>query len=372
MPARDKLVYLFTTAGFSKPTYRRGILDLLAYPLGHIERFSYRRSDIHPSVDQLLSSATERKGMVVFVDTDPGRNPTYMPLRWVSIREPVPSLGSGPAHEPEERVKFFLQIGEYVEYQTSKDFRQWHQQLTFLDAIREVEAKGPRYFVVPGENVLGRARATRQLDWENLVTAVSKSSKLSDAVFLRLDHLRLYPGDQTEVELRPYVHGARTYLLRPGQAYLLGFDIFAKQSPTPSKAKAPNVTLTCSSELVNTTKPFQSVVSGLMQQFAILSCKRTIEETRAALSAEIDEPVKDAVNTPNPVLLLEISVSRRTLRTFLALVFLGGLLVSSDKEALGVFLCSPGLWVWIAKFVGSAFLTGAAYLAFRKLPSGQG
>jgi hypothetical protein len=297
---------------------------------------------------------------------------TYVPLRWVNILETIPPLVSDRGHDPEDRVQFFLQIGSYVEYKMSASFRQWHADLSPLDAARDVTGGGARYFVVSGPNIFPSPQASDLLRWENLVTAVSQSSRFSNAIFLRLDHLRSYGRKQAEVHLSPYHHGRRSYPLTPGQAYQLDFDVFANPHATRSQKDSGVVTLTCSSELVEITKPFQSVVSGLVQQSAILSCKRTIEETRAALSIEIREPIEAVVNTANPVLLLEMGVSGRKLLAFLVCVFLGGLLVSSDKEAMAAIFCSPALWAWLAKFVGSAFLTGAAYLAFRKLPSGQG
>lgn len=113
------------------------------------------------------------------------------------------------------------------------------------------------------------------------------------------------------------------------------------------------------------------MVSGLVQQHAILSCKRTVEEAESALSVEIGEPVENIVNTSNPVFLLKMDVSRQILVAFIVLVFMGSLLVSSDKDALAVFTCSPDLWGWLAKIAGSALLALAAYLGFRKFPSGQ-
>jgi len=371
MPVKDEIVYIFTTAANSKPAYRRGILDLLTYPAGHVQQFSYRRSDIHPSLNKLAIAANERNAVVIFVDMDQG-GATYLPLRRVNILEVSPPLASDRQQDPEERVKFFLQLEDYVEYRKSVGFRQWHEALSPLDAVREVRGGRDRYFVVSGPNVFSATHASELLSWENLVTAVSQSSRFRDGIFLRLSHLTPYRGQGPEVHLNPYSHGPRSYPLRPTQAYQLDFDIFVKPSTTPSRSQSPVVTLTCSSELIEVTKPFQSVVSGLVQQCAILSCKRTIEKTRAALSIEIREPIEAVVNTANPVLLLEMSVSRGMLWAFVVLVFFGWLLLSSDKEAMAAISCSPALWVWLAKFFGSAFLTIAAVLAFRKLPSGQG
>jgi hypothetical protein len=305
------------------------------------------------------------------VDLDPNLVATYVPLRRVTILEITPPLVTDPTYNPDERVKLFLQLGSYIEYKSSGDFRQWHQHLAVLDATREVKANRAKYFVVPGPDVFSTPQAPEQLSWEYLVNAVGHSARFRDSIFLRLSHVRSYGPRGADVRLGTYREGPRTYLLRPGQAYQLDFDIFVKPGAAPSQGQSPIVTLTSSSELITATKPFQSVVSGLVQESAIISCKRTIEETRAALTIEIGEPVKDVVNTPSPVLLLDVSVSRRVLWVFLVLVFLGGLLVSSDKDALGVILPAPALWLWLAKFAGSVLLTIAAFMAFRKLPSGQ-
>ena len=360
-------VYFFTTAADTKPTYRRGILDLIAYPPGHIIQFSYRRSDIHRSVLSTEREHVFKNGVVVFVDTerDKPQEGTYVPLRWVEILRIYPPASQ--SHEPEDRIKFFLQIGSYVEYSGGARLGQWDGVLKALDKVRQREAEGQRYFVVSGENLVGTKVPSDHVGWERLVRALSDSSRFRDAVFIRLHPLASFRTAAREVKLRPYRDGPRAYVLRPGQDYQLDFDVFIKTVRTA----APRVTLTCSGEIIKTTKPFQSVVSGLVKQYAILSCKRTIEEAESALSVEIGEPVADVVNTPNPVFLLKIDVSRRILVAFIVLVFMGSLLVSSDKDALAVFNCSPDLWVWLAKIAGSALLAWAAYLGFRKFPSGQ-
>jgi hypothetical protein len=367
----DDVIYIFTTAGKSKPTYRRGILDLLAYPAGHIQQFSYRRSDIHPLMSKLIRPGKNKKGVVVFVDVDAQRIATYVPLRQVAITEIYPALGSDPPRDPEERVKLFLLLDDYVEYPTAASPRLWHEALLCLDTVREVQGERARYFVVPGPVVFDPLHASELLTWENLVRAVSQSARFGNAFFLRLNHLKSYRRRRKEVRLVADQYGPRSYSLTPGHAYQLDFEVFANPNSTRSQKDAGKVTLTCSSELVEITKPFQSVVSGLVQQCAILSCKRTIENTGAVLSVEIVEPEEGVVNTPNPVLLLQVSVSRPVLIWFVILVFLGGLLVSSDKDALATFTCSPELWVWLAKFFGSILLAAAAFLAFRKLPSGR-
>jgi hypothetical protein len=371
--ANDEIIYLFTTAGEAKPTYRRGILDSLTYPTGHVQQFSYRRSDIDPLVNPRVSSVTDAKAVIVFVDMDEQHVPTYMPLRWVTLLDlrPLLCLDNDPRYDPEEKVRFFLQLEDYVEYQEPGGYRQWHESLRILDAAREARKGGGRYFVVTGPNKLSAPKAG-QLSWENLVTAVSQSSRFRNAIFLRLNHLRPYGRELADVPLNPYGDGPRTYLLRPGQDYQLDFDIFVGSGTTSSQSRSPVVTLASSSELITTTRPFQSVVSGLVQQFTILSCKRTVEETRAGLSVEIDEPVIGVVNTPNPVLLLDVRVSRGTLVLFLVLVFFGSLLISSDKDVLPIVLGAKDLLVWLFKIAGSVCFAGAAYLAFRKLPSGQG
>lgn len=373
----DKLIYLFTTAG--KPTYRRGILDLLSYPTGHIQQFSYRVSDIHPAAYERLTSTKQEDAVVVFVDMDAQDVATYVPIRWVKILETV----APSSDDPEEKAKLCLQLESYIGYQTAADLKAWHYNLSvWLDSVRNEKKRGERYFVVAGHNVFESPPGSGQPSWENLVNLVSKSSRLGDAIFLRFDHLTSYGQPRAKVQLKPYRDGPRTYMLRPGQNYRLDFDVFVKQIGGSSQTGAPNVSLISSSELVVTTKPFQSIVSGLVQQFAVLSCKRTVERIKAALSVEIAEPKPPMVNTPNPVLLLEVSVSTKTLCWFLVLVFFGGLLVAFDKDALAGFLGLVGgssqsfaaswlsLSLLFVKCAGSVLLACAAYLAFRKLPSG--
>jgi len=373
MPASVDILYLFTTAANSKPTYRRGVLDLLTYPAGHVLPFSYRRSDIADPVDSLIAPGRETPAVVVFVDFDPKLPTAYLPLRRVSILEVSPPLRPGSTTDPEERIEFFLRLEEYIEYNPAEDFRQWHNALTALDTAREVKGNRARYFVVAGRNVFDPPRGQEQLNWENLVKAVAESTRFGDSIFLRLGRVAAYGSGRNDAPLNPYREGRpRTYLLRPGHAYQLDFDVYVKPGTAALRGRSPKVTVTSSSELIITTKPFQSVVSGLVQQSAIISCKRTIEDTRAALTVEIDEPIPDVVNTPGPVLLLDLSVPRWVVVGFCILVFLGSLLVSSDKETWAELVCSAAVWTWLAKIAGSGLLAVAAFMAFRKLPAGQG
>ena len=48
------MLFIYTGADEKSPTYRRGILDALSYPAGHVMEFSYRvkyiEKSLHPKV----------------------------------------------------------------------------------------------------------------------------------------------------------------------------------------------------------------------------------------------------------------------------------------------------------------------------------
>jgi len=53
-------------------------------------------------------------------------------------------------------------------------------------------------------------------------------------------------------------------------------------------------------------------------------------------------------------------------------VFLGVLLTSTSKEFFDdICFTHPTFWAVAAKFIGAVFVAIAAYLGFRKLPSGS-
>jgi hypothetical protein len=364
---KNGIVLLFTTAEEKKPGYRRGILDTVCYPAEHRIRYSYRRKHIQ---DDLCKSGAlrNRNALVVFVDVDEQGQPTYFPLRRVRIVDIEPPMMDGKPDDPEQRFIFSISLGEFVAYDSSRDSQQWHPFVATFDDKRGFKDKTPSYFVIPAkDDFSGRTRPCLAA-WESLVKFLSESHKLRDAVFLSVGHpYEGHPG-KSQVPLKEYKAYGPTYHVRPGKVYKLDLALYER----PDATRRTQLKLSSSSETLEVNPPFQSVVSGLAQQTAIIACKRTIGETIAVLSVGLREPTKEAINTPNPVFLLRIAIWWPILVGFLLLVGLGSFLLSVDKDVVREAFpwTLPAVTALLSKALGSVFLVGAAHLAFRKLPSG--
>ena len=371
MPDAEQVLVIYTTATENKPTYRRGILDTLCYPNGHIQRYSYRRSQIQPA---LLDSIQRNEGMeavVVFVDIDNNKLATYFPLRFVRVLKPISANDDDGSLGPGERVNLALLLGDFVEYTDMPDERKWHSLVSRFDERRNFQNGTPTYFVIQAPNIFLRSERTTLMAWEAIVTAVSKSAKLRDAVFLRLNHLKTIDPSRADPKLLPYSRLRRMYEVRPAQVYELNLAVFEHPRGTPRDET--QLSVSCSNELVELDQPSQSIVSGLAEKSALVSCKRTVEDTIAVLTIKLKEPTRGVVNTPRPILHLHISLPGAILWTFVLLVFAGGLFVSADSNLIKEISATsyPVALALACKIVGSACLARAAHLALRQLPSGK-
>lgn len=64
-------------------------------------------------------------------------------------------------------------------------------------------------------------------------------------------------------------------------------------------------------------------MSGVTEKSTILACSRMIEDKIAALVISVEDDLDEIVNAPNPVIFCKVAVPRRTLITFVILVFVG-------------------------------------------------
>jgi hypothetical protein len=212
--------------------------------------------------------------------------------------------------------------------------------------------------------------------WEDLVRAVSKSSEFQSAVFLRLDHITPYASSRVSEQLHHYEDNRLVYRLAPGSMYRLNFSVFENLSSTAPPGKETRLkVLSGAKDILGAGQPFQSLVSGLVEKSTIINCKRTIENIITTLSILVDHEGSSSalVNSPNPTLFVRVSVSRWTLFGFLACVFLGGFSVTVGTDFMKELCVTshPVAMAAIAKVVGAVLLAAAAFLAFRKLPSGD-
>jgi hypothetical protein len=363
---QPQVVLLFTAAAKDKPMYRRGVLDALAYPSGHIIDYSYRAQQVQESLRTIEQVPHHGAAVIVLVDEAADHTVTYFPLRRVKILAGLPF----PRNQEiiaRERRRFSLELGDFVAYAHTQNPRQWNIPVSEFDAIREIKGNKPTFFVIQARDIFRAAKLPPLATaWEDVVVNVAQSNTFSQASFVRVDHLK----DSKTNDMLPNGNlDNRAYLLRPGSLSRLNITVYDRS------ASETKVEIKSSSEdLFSVNQPFQSVVSGLAEKTAFIACKRTVEDRTAILSIEVvaDANASNVVNSPNPVLLIKTALARGTVLWFVFLALFGAFFVSWDPELVRQLWCTPQYKFWglAAKGFGAALLTRAAWLAFRKLPSG--
>ena len=357
------MLLFYTGAEEKNPTYRRGILDCLSYPSGHMLNFSYRRQYIHP--DLLPRDLTGDAALIVYVDLDAHRKATYMPIRVVQVVKHASFRGVAER----ERLGFTFCLGDFVSYPgRGQDAHQhWHSRLAPFDAGRTVEDR-LEYFVIQSD--FNPSTSATAAGWEEVVAAVGHSNQLRNAVFVRLALRNLESSGAPPLK---QVAEQQVYQMRPGTVYALDLSVYRNPPADGGPAAEAKITLSRSSELLEVGQPFQSVVSGLAEQTALLSCKRTIEKNLVALGVTTEEPVANIVNTPHPFFLLRISLPWEDLALILFFVFLGSFLVALDKDSIATLFAERAAFLAVvSKWLGAGCLAAAAFIGLRKLPSGAG
>jgi hypothetical protein len=227
-------VYLYTTAGGTKLNYRRGILDALCYPNGHIIRYRYRLQEISPEV-QLLSNAANVPAVIIFVDslpkteTEKDLRVNHYPLRLCEITRmpPFDDLSNSPR---QRRVDLSLKLGEFVYYDSNMPSDQWHLELAAEDERRKISGSSSRYFVITASDRFRNKISTLPPSdkWEALTQFISKSTQMSKAVFLRFsDLVELEESAVSHKQVKPYFGGALTaYPVEPAKEYRLDITVF--------------------------------------------------------------------------------------------------------------------------------------------------
>ena len=360
------LVLFYTTATPTRPTYRRGILDCLCYPNGHVLQYSYRVRQIDPNLLSELPRGSH--GAIIFVDEASKGQFVYYPLRRVRILDGLPA-DQAVRLGPRERVSLFLELADFIGYAPAHNPMQWNDRITPFDDIRRIQDGKPDYFIIKAIDIFTRASVAHLSAWEDVVSNVAKSHDLADAVFLNLENPQGFESG-ISLALKQGSHVPH-YSVSPGEVYRLNMAVYE------AKGRETRLKLTSSSDdLVQVNQPFQSVVSGLSQKSARISCRRTTESKFIALGIEVMEDSsatdsKNVVNSPNPTLLIKIGFSTSTLLCFLFLVALGAFFVSWDPDFVKEISSTEKfkLWGLAAKAAGAALLALAAWIGFRKLPS---
>lgn len=186
-----------------------------------------------------------------------------------------------------------------------------------------------------------------------------------------------------QCEFSSYGENQKAYRLRPNSIYQLDLRVYDKRHAPDSTQE---VVIRSSSDLLAVSQPFVTGVGGPTDHSALIVCKRTVESTLATLVVDFQAPESTSsgrsgktLTTPTPPVsviaakpryLLQISPPRSLIFWFCGFVFLGAFLTSASVEFYKDFVCYPERWALASKMLGGISLSAAAYLAFRKLPSG--
>jgi hypothetical protein len=360
----DKIIYLFSSAPPDRPTYKRGVLNALCYPIEQQVELSYKKSYFGPLLFENRRNLKGRRGVFVFVDyKGDGDDHIFTPIRCVKI------LGV----DPKELAKKYLETTRtYVRVELGKLLM---YDPAWNEAIRSVPGRPRPYaqagsptYVIEGPDLFGTPGDISQRDiWDGLTEELSKAKSLRGCLFLATFHPRPFRGREP-CTLKPYGREQKAYRLRPKNIYRLDLRVYYPQNASiPAKDREINVR--SSSELLSVSQAFATAHGGPEDHSVLIECKRTIESTLATLVVDLANSLPDVV-AARPQYLLWVRPRLSIVWSFVIFVFLGFTLTSTSKEFYEAWFFCPEIWALGSKVVGAAFLALAAFLAFRKLPSG--
>jgi len=376
--AHDKVIYLFSSAPPDRPTYKRGVLNILCYPAGHQLELSYQKSYLQPPLFEEAPKLANRKGVFVFLDYKAsGKDHEFIPIRFVTILDVAPKE-TATRYLDTTRVHVRIQLGDLILHDAS-----WNSEVGSLPGRPKVyegasTASRGYFYVVEGRNLFPEHSDLSQRDiWDQITGKVANAKSLNDCVFLSTGHLRPFK-DGSPCTLEPYGAEQKAYQLEPNTLYRLDLRVYY-----PRASSDREIIVRSSSELLSVSQPF-ATAHGAEDHSVLIACKRTIESTLATLAIDVGAknlpagssqnfgplPVSSEVVAAKPRYLLSIEPSKMIVRGFVFLIFLGFLLTSTSKEFYSDFICSPEPVAVLSKTIGAICLAWAGYLAFRKLPSG--
>jgi len=335
---------------------------------------SYQRKYIAP---ELLrpNALRDRRAALVFLDrvkgegSQPPPDHHFIPIRSVRVVDATSAL-------PSNRVELTVELLSLIVPNdlSESSIRSLSQRPV---PYRTGALPGKHYyFVLEDDPVLAQPNAllSEPDTWEKLAGLVKSSQTLSDAVIISLSHLRNY-GEGRDCTLRVKGSGV-VYALRPNTIYELVLRVF-------DLAALTSLSIRSSSDLIAVTQAFPTTIGGLGTYRVILSCKRTLESSLAGIFVDVGDVASDGslrsvgakLLNAKPVYLANVSPAAPLLVAFIFVVFFGFLFSSLSKEffdesprfALGMASENVAL---VAKVAGAVLLAVAAWLGFRKLPSG--
>ena len=358
-----------------------GVLNALCYPSGHCMELSYQKSYVSPSIFENRKAWKDRTGYFVFIDYKGGKDGdhSFIPIRKVQVKKIYP-VEEAQEYADSTRIYFRIELGELILFK-----EEWNEQIKSVPSRPTPNSQPTCYVLGHSDFSPGSSKRSQRDIWDDLVVHVAASKSLNDCVFLSTGHIKEFENHQA-CSFTPYKdrEGAeKAYQLRPSSIYELGLRVFNTRHSAESTQE---IVVRSSSDLLVVSQPFATTVGGPSDHSVLISCKRTIENTLATLEVSLKQRADTADPAPKegqalpatnviaakPLYRLSLSVSRGLLWGFIGLVFVGVFLTSTSKEIFAdLCLTKPDTWAMLAKFVGAGCLAGAAFLGFRKLPSGS-
>ena len=376
------LLFLFSSAPPDRPNYKRGVLDALCYPNGHILEFSYKKSYLQPPLFEERNALNGAAGAIVFVDfkriSDPTPDHLFIPIRFARILAVSPKE-EAKAYRDTTRVYVRVELKDLIPFDPK-----WDSAIKALSG-RPTPPAGPGsggksyFYVVRGSNPFAEKSDFSQRDiWDHLIEHVAQAATLRSCVFLSTGHIRPFVGP-SPCDLVPRGSEQKAYTLKPNAIYRLDLRVF--EPGTLAATSLPEIEVRSSSDLIGVSTPFATAVGGPADHSVLIACKRTIESTLATLVVDISAKTLVSGSTPGqqvgsmdvvgakPRYLLSIEPPKAIVRWFIVLIFFGFFLTSTSKEFYADWVCWPEQFAVFSKVFGAACLAWAGYLAFRKLPS---
>lgn len=396
---QQKLVYLFSSVPPDRPNYKRGVLNALCYPSGHILEVSYKKNYFQAPLAANLAGMVGKQTVFVFVDYK-GRDDNFVPVRYGTILSCGPKDSSSTITE-RTRIYIRFELSDLIPLDNLWD--QWIKSIPDHPRIFQQGGTRDYHFVIRHAAPEIQPSAYSQADiWGDLVERVSSAAVLNDCIFLATGRIQSFPRSK-DCALRRFGEDQMAYRLRPNNLYKMDLRIFDRRNEPDTNQE---IYVRSSSELIGVSQPFATAIGGPAEHTVILDCKRSIENTLATLVVDVrgitppssevgrkksetegvaqpsmqSDSTNSAVICARPNYLLDVAVRRSILFWFVGLVFLGVLLTSTSVEffkdddihkLLQWIPDTPPVWALVAKVLGAAFLAAAAYLGFRKLPSGS-
>jgi len=352
------------------------VLNALCYPKGQQLELSYQKSYFQSSLFDQRRSLSGRRGVFVFLDYNPTADHEFVPIRFVNILDVAPKE-SAAKYLDGTRVHVRIELDELIPHDAK-----WNTAIAALPGRPKPGPRSPAatrgyYYVILGPNLFPLHSDISQRDiWLQITDKVAQAKSLSSCVFLSTDHIRPF-RDGAPCTLQSYGPEQKAYALEPNSIYRLDLTVYFPHSVASSDRE---ITVRSSSDLVSVSQPFATAHGGPEDHSVLIACKRTVESTLATLVVDVTAKnvavgasqnfSQAAVVAAKPRYLLSIKPPKAILRAFILFVFLGFFLTSTSKEFYEPWLCYPEIWALFSKTLGAICLARAAFLAFRKLPSG--